>query len=160
MSMTMKQLRAAAETALESGVTNRAALLSAVPLLVEFQESIEGASKHLKRCKELAAGLSDACAAYAVTNTKVFDDGLNLISKGVKNGDLTINDETYHFTSGYGPLKRLDGDVLSQDFLNDLPAGWTKLEMKLDTTGINRLKVDEAELEKNGLYRPEKFSWS
>jgi len=159
MSKTLKQLREAAEAALESGVGTKAALVTAVPLLVEFQEAIDGASKTAKRCKELAAKLSEVCSAYALEHQGIFDEGLVVIGKGVKSGDLTIDDSTYHFTSGYATPKRIDGDALSQDFLGGLPEGWAKLRFELDTTGINRLKVDDAALKAAGLYRPEKNEW-
>jgi len=159
MSKSLKQLREAAEAALESGVGNKTALLSTVPLLVEFQEAIESANKTAKRCKELASRLSEACSRYAIEHVGVFDEGLVLIGRGVRNGDLTIDETTYHFTSGYGAPKRIDGDAMNQDFLGGLPEGWTKTEFKLDTTGINRLKVDDATLEQAGLFRPERNEW-
>jgi len=159
MTKSLKQLREAAEAALETRVGSKAALLTAVPLLVEFQEAIDSANKTAKRCREVAARLSEACSEYALKNQKIFDEGLVLIGKGVKNGDLTVDGTTYHFTSGYGSPRRIDGDVLNQDFLGGLPEGWTKTEFKLDTTGINRLKVEDAALEAAGLYRPEKNEW-
>jgi len=159
MSKSLKQLREAAEAALESGVGTKGALLSTVPLLVEFQEAVESANKTAKRCKEVAAELSAACSKYALDHQSVFDEGLVLVGKGVRNGDLTIEETTYHFASGYGSPKRLDGDALSQDFLGGLPEGWTKTKLELDTTGINRLKVEDEELGRAGLYRPEKNEW-
>jgi len=159
MTKSLKQLRETAEDKLLLGISNKAALVEAVPLLVELQEAIESANKTAKRCKEVAAQLSEACSGYALGHQSVFDEGLSLVGKGVKSGDLTIDETTYHFTSGYGSPKRIDGDVLNQEFLNGLPEGWTKCELKLDTTGINRLKVDSAALEEAGLYRPEKNEW-
>jgi len=159
MTKSLKQLRETAEEKTLLGISNKAALLDAVPLLVELQEAVDSALKTAKRCKEVAAELSAECSKYALEHQSIFDDGLALISKGVKNGDLTIDETTYHFTSGYGSPKRLDGDVLSQDFLSGLPEDWTKGKLELDTTGINRLKVDDKTLAEAGLYRPEKNEW-
>jgi len=159
MAKTLKQLRETAEAQIESGVGNKAALLEAVPLLVEFQEALDNANKMAKRCKEVAAKLSEACSAYVLEHPKTLDEGLQMIGKGVKNGDLTIGDTTYHFSSGYDKPKRIDGDAMSQDFLGGLPEGWTVMKLALDTTGINRQKVDDAALEAAGLYRPAKNEW-
>jgi len=159
MSKTLKQLREAAEAHVEAGVANKAALLEAVPLLVEFQDALDNANKMAKRCKEVVTNLSEACSAYVLEHPKVLDEGLVLIGKGVKNGDLTIGDTTYHFSSGYDKPKRIDGDALSQEFLGGLPEGWTVMKLSLDTTGINRQKVDDAALESAGLYRPAKNEW-
>jgi len=159
MTKSLKQLRETAEDKILLGISNKAALLEAVPLLVEFQDAIESASKTAKRCKEIASQLSAACSEYALDHQSVFDDGLVLIGKGVKNGDLTIDETTYHFTSGYDKPKRIDGDAMTQDFLEGLPEGWTKTKFELDTTGINRLKVEDDVLAEAGLYRPEKNEW-
>jgi len=159
MNKSLKQLRATAEAKILLGISNKATLFEAVPLLIELQEAVENAHKTAKRCKEIASTLSDACSAYALEHQSIFDDGLALISKGVRNGDLTIDQTTYHFTSGYDKPKRLDGDALSQDFLGGLPEGWTKAKLELDTTGINRLKVEDKTLAEAGLYRPEKNEW-
>jgi len=159
MNKSLKQLRETAEEKILLGVSNKAALFEAVPLLVELQEAVESASKTAKRCKEVAAKLSEACSRYALDHQSVFDEGLGLISRGVRNGELTIDETTYHFTSGYDKPKRLDGDALSQDFLGGLPEGWAKTKLELDTTGINRLKVDDKALGEAGLYRPEKNEW-
>jgi len=159
MNKSLKQLRENAEEKILLGVSNKAALFEAVPLLIELQEAVESASKTAKRCKEIASTLSDACSKYALDHQSLFDDGLVLVGKGVRNGDLTIDETTYHFTSGYDSPKRIDGDALSQEFLDGLPEGWTKTKFVLDTTGINRLKIDDKALAEAGLYRPEKNEW-
>jgi len=159
MTKTMKQLRAEAEALIADGITNKQELYKALPVLIDLQEACVSANKTVKRCKEIAAELSEACSRYALDHQSVFDEGLVLIGKGVRNGELTIDETTYHFASGYGSPKRLDGDALSQDFLGGLPEGWTKAKLELDTTGINRLKVDDKTLEEEGLYRPEKNEW-
>lgn len=159
MNKTMKQLREEAESTIQNGVGNKAALYAAVPLLIELQEALEGVNRTAKATKEIARKLSDACSAYALEHQSVFDEGLSLIGKGVRNGDLTIDETTYHFTSGYDKPKRIDGDAMSHDFLDGLPEGWTKTKLELDTTGINRMKVGEKDLEAAGLFRPEKNEW-
>jgi len=159
MSKTMKQLREEAEALIADSITNKQALHKALPVLIDLQEACANASKTAKRCKEIAAELSEACSKYALGHESVFDEGLVLIGKGVRNGELTIDETTYHFASGYASPKRLDGDALSQDFLGGLPEGWTKAKLELDTTGINRLKVEDEALKEAGLYRPEKNEW-
>jgi len=157
---TLKEMRIAAEAALEKGVANKATLAEAVPVLVELQEAVSNAYRTARECTALAEALSEACSRYGLAHESIFDEGLSLSQVGVKSGDLTIDDVTYHFASGYDKPKRTDGGMLTQDYLGSLPKDWVKGKLELDTTGINRLGVSEEDLEKNGLYRPEKNEWS
>jgi len=156
---TLKDMRIAAEAVLENGVANKAALAEAVPVLVELQEAVSNAYRTAKECTALADALSEACSRYGLAHESVFDEGLSLSPVGVKSGDLTIEDVTYHFASGYDKPKRIDGGKLTQDYLGSLPKDWVKGRLELDTTGINRLGVSEEDLENAGLFRPEKNEW-
>ena len=65
---TMKDLRLKAETLLAGKITNKDALLEAVPVLVEFQELVKITSRTAKACGKIVGELSDACADYALAH--------------------------------------------------------------------------------------------
>ena len=67
---------------------------------------------------------------------------------------------TVDVASVIGPIKRMNGDNITSEFLRGLPQDWLKEKPELDTTAINRLGVSGEELFKHGLYRPEKRVWS
>ena len=156
---TMKDLRLKAETLLAGKITNKDALLEAVPVLVEFQELVKITSRTAKACGKVVGELSDACAEYALAHPTVFENGVRT-EDGVQVGDVRIDETLYHLASGYGSPKRIDGENLSQSFIGELPKTWTKAKVELDTTAINRAHVPVEELEKHGLYRPAKNEWS
>jgi len=90
----------------------------------------------------------------------VFVNGLVTDGKGVKHGDVDVDGKLYHFASGFGKLIRLDGDNLTQSFLDELPKKWVKGKIEIDLTAINRLGVTDDELKAAGLVRSANNVWS
>jgi len=154
-----KEIRKAIE---ELGpITNKEKLLAALPVLVEACVKIKTMRRTIKLMGELADGLNDACSKYAMEHPSVFVNGkLNVDGKGVQHGDVEVGGKLYHFSSGYKGFIREDGDNITQDFLDGLPEKWVKGKIELDATGMERLGVTDAELQKAGLVRRANNVWS
>ena len=75
-------------------------------------------------------------------------------------GSVEIDGNVYTLTLTDGPIKRVNGDNMTKDFLEGLPKDWTKTKPELDVTAINRLGVGEEALFKHGLIRQEKRMWT
>jgi len=151
------------EKMIANGIGNKEQFDAAIPVLVELEDKIETMEQNtLKSLKNLAKSLCNMASDYAEKHEKtVFENGkLILEANGVKSGNVVIGRKRYHFTDSYGPLKRMDGSDMSQDFLSGLPKEWTKAKFELDTTGIKRKGVPLDKLNDFGLYRPAKYEWS
>ena len=159
--MGLKANRERIEALNEEGITSREKLITALPYLIDFAAEVKVARKSLAECQKAMEALSNACAEYALAHESVFDDALDHSAVGVLSGDITIDDVVYHLAQGYEKPKRTEeGEKLSQDFLDDLPANWTRQKIELDISAINRLKVSAETLAEHGLYRPVKNEWS
>jgi len=156
--MTLKEMRELAENF--GKVESREQLKGAVPIVVETMEKIRAMRSTIKVVEKIVEKLNDKVSKYALEHPSAFDDGLKTMQNDVICGDLEINGVTYHFASGYGSPKRVDGDALTQEFLEGLPKEWVKASLQLDTTGINRSGATYTELSQKGLFRPAKNNWS
>jgi len=157
---TLTTIRNEAKTLVEENITSKAKLLAALPTLIELADAVKAAKRGYDAAREVLEQLNDACADYALAHNGVFDEGISTSPKGVKSGDITIEAVTYHLASGFASPKRIDGECLTQEFLAALPQDWAKASWSLDTTGINRLGLNDAQLEEQGLFRPAKNTWS
>ena len=159
--MGMRELKNEAAKLVDSGITNRANLDTALPILVDLQATIEIASTNLKKTKEVLNKLIEQCSEYALAHESIFAAGrLVETAKGIKVGDYELGDKLYHFSAGFKGYKRLDDDAMTQSFLAELPKDWVKVSTALDTTAINREKPDAAELEKYDLMQKPNYLWS
>jgi len=157
---TIATVRTEAQSFVERKVTTRADLVEALPVLIELADAVKSAKRMYDMSREILTQLNDACADYALEHPSVFEEGLATSAKGVRSGDVMIDDVVYHLASGYGSPVRIDGEQLTQEFLSSLPQDWAKASWKLDTTGLNRLGVNDQQLEDRGLFRPAKNVWS
>jgi len=163
MSMTVKEIR---ETAEGFGpVTNAEKLKEAVPSLIDAYQRVAEMAKCAKVVKRAIDVVAERASNYAIQHPGVFDDGKLMVSPiGVQSGDMTIDGNVYHFAAGFGPIVRVDGETLTQEFLMGLPKEWTKDEMKLDPTAImtkyGKGEAFASALEEKGLVRSAKNQWS
>ena len=157
----IRSLRNAAEEALAKGVTTKAALLEALPVLVEIQDAITAARRNLGACTDAARELSEACAAYVEAHPSVLEAGRLVANQnGVSCGEIVIGDRVYRLACGFDGYMRNTGDACTQAFLETLPKAWTKPRLVLDTTGINDARPTDADLARAGLRQKPKNVWS
>ena len=156
--MKLREIREACE---EFGsVGNAEQLKAAAPIIAEGLAAIKGTLALIRLTGVSLGKLNDKASKYALEHPTVFNDGLHTSPKGVVSGDLDVDGTTFHFASGYGEPKRIDGDAMSQEFLEGLPAAWIKSRLSINTTGINACGVTVDELEEKGLFRPAKNEWT
>ena len=87
-------------------------------------------------------------------NLKEIRDGVSSGRRFIDGcGDVTL-------TLANGSISRVDGEAMTQSFLAKLPKEWVKTKLELDTTGIERLGVDEKVLKKRGLVYERNPTWS
>ena len=156
------QLREECEALLETGITCRDDYLDALKHLGALRVAIASLKSFVKNLTECEQRLSESAAAYAVDHKTAVDGGKGLteIKPNIYRGQLTLDHRVYSLTVSPGPIKRMNGDNITSEFLRGLPQDWLKEKPELDTTAINRLGVSGEELFKHGLYRPEKRVWS
>lgn len=136
MKLSMKALREKAEAITE--IESKEQLLEALSTLAQISDLNAINKKHLKKCEQIAAELSDLCTVYASTHQEVFDGGSMIRNQnGVYVGDITADDTLHHLACGFKGYIRMNGEKLTQDFLEALPKGWKKSKVELDVTGIN-----------------------
>jgi len=160
--MKLKEIREEIENM--GSVENAAALKKAVPLIVKAYKRIAELTSTARQVKKVVDKLNESASKYAFTHPSVLDGGLLASPLGVMSGDISIDDAIYHFASGFGPVIREDGELLTQEFLLGLPNDWSKSELKLDMTAIMTKygkgdKLGEA-LQEKGLVRSVKNQWS
>ena len=157
----IKTLREEAEKLLKAGVANREQLMDAVPALVALQNAERSMQLRVKETRAVIQALSDACSAYARKHPEyVFDQTFSVSPIGVESGDVEIDGRTYHFTHGFdGYVRTETGETLTQEFLKELPEGWAKSRLSLDTTAINKAKPSDEDLDEFGLMRKVKETW-
>jgi len=134
--------------------------MQALPVIVEAMERIKSMNSTMREVAKIVGKLNESASKYALEHESVFDDGLYTDAKGVLTGDITDEATVYHLAAGYADPKRTDGDAMSQDFLETLPAEWTQNVLKLYTGGINRSGATAEQLAAKGLYRPAKNEWT
>ena len=158
----MKALRENAEAALETGVANREQLRSAVPALVALQGAVRSMQLRIKESQEVMQALSEACSKYAHEHPEyVFGQSFSVSPIGVESGDLEIDGKNYHFAHGFDGYERAEpGQKMTQEFLAALPEGWTKSNLELDKSAVNRAKPTEDDLAEAGLVRKVKQTWT
>ena len=158
----IKVLREIAEAALETGVTNREQLRSAVPALVALQNAERSMRLRLKETQAVIQSLSEACSKYAHEHPEyVFDQTFSVSPIGVESGDLEVDGKTYHFAHGFDGYDRAEqGQKMTQAFLATLPKGWTKSKLELDKSAVNKATPTEDDLAEAGLVRKVKQTWS
>jgi len=142
-------------------INNKEQFLKALPILIEATTKCAQMRLTVKSINSLATDLNIAVSEYALNHLSVFLGGrLVTDGKGILHGDVEVGGKLYHFSSGYKGFVRADGDNVTQDFLDGLPEKWVKGKIELDATGIERLGVTDAELQKAGLVRRANNVWS
>lgn len=149
-----------ADALIEKGIKTRETYEAALPLMMSMRQAAISLKAYARNLEEHAEALSDATAAYAVEHVTALDEPLHEESGKKQTGSITLGGEVYTLTITPGPIKRTNGDNITKDFLNRLPAEWIKSKPELDVTGINRLGVSEEVLFKHGLLRVEKRAWT
>ena len=107
----------------------------------------------------LDSSLRFKAAEYAEKHTRFIN--LKEIRDGVSSGCRFIDgcgDVVLTLTKG--SISRDNGEAMTQTFLAKLPKEWVKTKLELDTTGIERLGVDEKVLKKHGLVYKRNPTWS
>lgn len=157
----IKTLREEAEALVKAGVANREQLRSAVPALVALQSAERSLQLRAKETRAVIQALSDACSAYARTHPEyVFDQTFSVSPIGVESGDIEIDGRTYHFAHGFdGYVRTEPSEAMTQEFLRGLPKGWAKSRLSLDTTALNKEKLDDDALAAHGLRHKAKDVW-
>ena len=158
---TLKARREAAEALLDAGVSNRQQLQAAVPAAVELQDAAKRMWSALSAAKDIAHRLMEACSEYAHEHpAHVFDETFSVSPVGVESGDVLIDGCVYHYSRGFdGYVRTEPGALMTQEFIQSLPDGWSKEKYELDVTGI-KAAADADALEAAGLKRKVKSSWS
>ena len=112
-----------------------------------------------KNYSELASELKFKATEYVEKHTRFIN--LKEIRDGVFSGIRLVKgcgDVVLTLTKG--SISRIDGEAMTQSFLKKLPKEWVKTKLELDTTGIERLGVDEKVLKKHGLVYKRNPTWS
>ena len=158
---TIRELRDEAAALARAGVANRDQLMDAVPALVTLQNAAKAHSRSIKKTFAVIRALSDACSAYARRHPDfVFEQTFSVSPIGVESGDIEIDGRTYHFTHGFDGYTRAEqGEKLTQAFLKDLPEGWAKQKLVLDTSAISKGNAGDGDLAEYGLMRKAKDVW-
>lgn len=149
-----------ADELIEKGIKTRETYVEALPLMMSMRQAAISLKAYARNLDEHADVLSEATAAYAMEHVTALDEPLHEASGKKQCGSITIDDGVYTLTITPGPIKRTNGDNMTNDFLKRLPATWIKTKPELDVTGINRLGVSEEVLFKHGLLRVEKRAWT
>ncbi|MBQ4198333.1 MAG: hypothetical protein II649_00480 [Kiritimatiellae bacterium] len=153
---------AAALAALETGVANKEQLKAAIPVLEMLQQNAKSMAAIARSMTETAAKLSAACAKYALAHPEhVFGETLSVAPSGAISGDMEIDGRTFHFTHGFDGYAHIDpARKMTQEFLANLPCGWTKRMLKLDVAGVKKSGPSDDELASRGLVRKVADAWS
>ena len=157
----LSKLQQTAEELLVRGVTNKAILNEALPLLIELQSATTAAQRHAKACGEVVKALSEACTAYVTDHPSVLEAGDFIPNQnGVLTGDVVIDDRDYHISCGFDGYVPLTRGQLTQAFLATLPEGWTRTKTELSTSAINAANPTDEELAAAGLRQKPKNVWT
>lgn len=159
MAVTIKKLREEAEATKE--INSKEELVHALATLIKLQELNEVNEALNRKCKRVAANLSELCTAYAASHQEVFNGGSMIRNQnGVHVGDITDGSSIYHLACGFKGYIRSNGEKLTQDFLDALPKGWKKSSLSLDVTGINTAVDKGANPATYGLIDKPNNEWS
>ena len=153
-------LKMRADELTENGITTRESYREALPLLFTMRRAAVSLKAFAKALETSADALSEGAAAYAKDHVTALDEPLHDVAKGKVSGSVEIDGNVYTLTLTDGPIKRVNGDNMTKDFLEGLPKDWTKTRPELDVTAINRLGVGEEALFRHGLIRQEKRMWT
>lgn len=157
----LSELQHAAAAILRKGVTNKATLLEALPLLIELENAATATFRHASACLKVVRSLSEDCTAYVTDHPSVLEEGTFVENQnGVLTGDVFIEDTDYHLACGYDGYMRTEKAAMDQKFLSRLPKGWTKARLEISTTGINASRPTEEALAAAGLQPRPKNVWS
>jgi len=151
-----------ADEAIDAGVGNANQLDAALPLLIALQERRESVKRSLGKLKARIELLGGKCSDYVDKHEgSVFKDTLLTTAMNVTSGSRQVDGIVYHYSSGYDGYERSSPEqTLTQPFLQTLPEGWTKPQLKLDVTAVNNAAPDEKTLLKHGLIRKVKRVWT
>ena len=157
---TIKDIGEELKNVIAEGINTRAQLMEALPLIIELKERLAWAQAKVKDHASLIKIGETLAGDYARKHQSVFDEGLIVNGNESMGGDIVTEDATYHFCLGYGAPTREDGQKMTQSFLAGLPDGYTVSTLKLDVAGFKARGITEEDINKAGLYYPEKYTWT
>ena len=155
----MREIKKQAEALLETGVNTKEAYKSALPLLFKVRDAANNASAFAKLLYGLAEEISEKAAAYAIDHSTAFYRPLSDYKDGMQRGVVDpVDGVGYALTISKGDVKRITGGNLTQEFLADLPKGWTKSKLEANKAAIKKATAEE--LASHDLYCELKRTWS
>ena len=119
-------LKMRADELTENGITTRESYREALPLLFTMRRAAVSLKAFAKALETSADALSEGAAAYAKDHVTALDEPLHDVAKGKVSGSVEIDGNVYTLTLTDGPIKRVNGDNMTKDFLEGLPKDWTK----------------------------------
>ena len=151
-----------AEKLLEDGITRSESYCAALLKMAEIRKRLVSLKSLVKGLENAARRLSDTAAEYAMNRKTAVEGGKGLTEykPNVMRGKIIIDEKVFTLTVSPGPLKRVNGDNMTQDFLRSLPTSWIREIAELDTDTIKRMGVSDAELVEHDLIRLEKRVWA
>jgi len=159
----LAEVRDDAARILKNGFKSEVGLKNALETLRSLDEGVAHLRRIIKESVMAADELREKCGEFVVEHQDrlaevVIEDGV------LRRGVIAIEDAIAEYSLRIGDFKRISGEWKTQAFLESLPKGWVKRDLKLSTANINKLlengKITEADLEQNDLERKYAHSWS
>ena len=136
----------------EAGVLTACECEEAIKTYLQVEIIASALRAAATKVSSLAKDLKEVAADYASTHPKFIE--LKEVKSGVESGVREIEGlGKVALTIAEGSLRRIDGNNLTQDFIEGLPKKWVKTKLELDNTAIKRLGVDAETLAEQGLER-------
>ena len=137
---------------IDGGVTTAVDCDEAIKTYLQVEIIASALRAAATKFSSLAKDLKEVAADYASTHPKFIE--LKEVKVGVESGSREIEGlGKVTLTMAEGSLRRIDGNNLTQDFIEGLPKKWIKTKLELDNTAIKRLGVDAETLAEQGLER-------
>ena len=158
--LTNSALLAEGRSHVKSEIANRGLFDDTLALMVECKSRYDSLMRAARQFRDVYNLLAERATNYAFATPSFFSPFRAEVRSFERETKYALGNLIFKLHEGREGIKRADGEALTNEFIETLPAEMKRVNLAVDVTGINREGISDKDLAKVGLVRGEKRVWS